>query len=153
MDGLLAFRLPVGRRAGNTTPSILPLLLGGGSRHYAALRPRERRCMNRTFQTIEPMMCSRFRDGGGRFDLYSLSNSGNSLEMPSIIHTIPGVKSEKAITRRAEAASPTLRRAKRVNRGSSHDTWLQDGPKGRSARPLTPGLMAAGWLAGPKAAP
>ena len=67
------------------------------SRHYASLRPRDRRCMNRTFQTIEPMMCSRFRDGDGRFDSYSPSNSGNTIEMPSVIHTIPGVKSEKAI--------------------------------------------------------
>ena len=50
---------------------------------------------NRTF---EPMMCSRFRDGDGRFDSYSPSNSGNTIEMPSVIHTIPGVKSEKAIT-------------------------------------------------------
>ena len=41
-------------------------------------------------------MCSRFRDGDGRFDSYSPSNSGNTIEMPSVIHTIPGVKSEKA---------------------------------------------------------
>ena len=56
-------------------------------------------------------MCSRFRDGDGRFDSYSPSNSGNTIEMPSVIHTIPGVKSEKAITRRTlttGAESPFL---------------------------------------------
>ena len=102
MDGVPAFGPPAGQSAGNTTLGILPLLLGGGSLgttlRYASLRPRDRRCMNRTFQTIEPMMCSRFRDGDGRFDSYSPSNSGNTIEMPSVIHTIPGVKSEKAIT-------------------------------------------------------
>ena len=54
-------------------------------------------------------MCSRFRDGDGRFDSYSPSNSGNTIEMPSVIHTIPGVKSEKAITTAVAGDRLTLR--------------------------------------------
>ena len=33
----------------------------------------------------------RFRDGDGRFVSYSPSNSGNTIEMPSVINTIPSI--------------------------------------------------------------
>ena len=110
LSALVTLRPPPNRRRPQLeTLGILPLLLGGGSLgttlRYASLRPRDRRCMNRTFQTIEPMMCSRFRDGDGRFDSYSPSNSGNTIEMPSVIHTIPGVKSDKVLLALAAASA------------------------------------------------
>ena len=86
-------------------------------------------------------MCSRFRDGDGRFDSYSPSNSGNTIEMPSVIHTIPGVKSEKAITRRTGGRAAVGRRA---------DGETSEASKGPpfARQPLTRALMAAGGLAG-----